>query len=34
LVAGGEGVSVEEYFRFNVYFPILDNILSDIELRF
>jgi len=33
LAAGGAGVSVEDYFRINVYFPTLDNILSDIELR-
>jgi len=27
-------ISVEDYFRISVYYPILDDIVSDAELRF
>jgi len=30
--AGGAEISVEDYFRINVYYPTLDNIVSDVEL--
>jgi len=32
--AGGAEISVEDYFRISVYYPTLDNIVSDVELRF
>jgi len=32
--AGGAEISVEDYFSISVYYPILDNIVSDVELRF
>jgi len=32
--AGGAETSVEDYFRINVYYPTLHNIVIDVELRF
>jgi len=32
--AGGADVSVEDYYRINVYYPTIDNIVTDVELRF
>ena len=32
--AGGAEISVEDYFRISVYYRTLDNIVSDVELRF
>ena len=32
--AGGAEIYVKDYFRISVYYPTLDNIVSDVELRF
>ena len=34
--AGGAAadVSVEDYYRITVYYPTIDNIMKDVELRF
>ena len=32
--AGGADVSVEDYYRITVYYPTIDNIMKDVELRF
>ena len=32
--AGGTDQSVEDYFRINVFYPAIDNIVNDLELRF
>jgi len=32
--ACGADVSVEDYYRINVYYPTIDNIVKDVELRF
>jgi len=32
--AGGADVSVEEYYRITVYYPTIDNIMKDVDLRF
>ena len=31
--AGGADVSVEDYYRITVYYPTIDNIMKDVELR-
>ena len=32
--AGSADVSVEDYYRISVYYPTMDNIVTDVELRF
>ena len=32
--AGGADVSAEDYYRISVYYPTMDNIVTDVELRF
>jgi len=32
--AGGADVSVEDYYSITVYYPTIDNIMKDVELRF
>ena len=32
--AGGTDQSVEQYFRINVFYPAIDSIVTDLELRF